>query len=200
MLRTCVRFFQLLVICMLTSRLEKEVDQTVVGFGEVLFFSEIKQTKSGLSSVSSFLIFCISAKPVLDLFRITVEFELFTTLSYTLCQVLEDGIEKKKIAEPGILDQRDPLAINTERTYQHQLWLKRHLLTIKNEGWHWCGKTGLISPHLLFHKLCVCRSDTKKDWGIFIYVKASFSLLFCLLKVTFIWLSSQNDCILAKPV
>lgn len=106
---------------MLTSRLEKEVDQTVVGFGEVLFFSEIKQTKSGLSSVSSFLIFCISAKPVLDLFRITVEFELFTTLSYTLCQVLEDGIEKKKIAEPGILDQRDPLAINTERTYQHQL-------------------------------------------------------------------------------
>lgn len=39
---------------------------------------------------------------MLDLFKITVEFEFFATLSYTLCQVLEDGIGKKKTAEHGI--------------------------------------------------------------------------------------------------
>lgn len=36
---------------------------------------------------------------MLDLFKITMEFKHFTTLSYTLCQALEGGMGKKVIAE-----------------------------------------------------------------------------------------------------
>lgn len=180
MLHTCVRVFQLFVICILASRLEEELDQTAVGFGGV-FFNEVKQTKkSGLSSVSSFLIFYISAELMLDFFKITVEFELFTTRSYVLCQVLKGGIGKKKNSRTWCIGPKTSISDSFWKD-QHQLWLKRHLLTMTSEEWHSCGKTGVISPHLLFHKLCVWKSDTKKHWGIFIYAKASFSILFCLL-------------------